>query len=74
MAQDGLARSINPVHTTYDGDTLFVVATGQETAYSNLTWIGSLAATVVAKAIRRAILLAKGLPGLPSFQDLAPSR
>jgi L-aminopeptidase/D-esterase-like protein len=74
MAQDGLARSINPVHTTYDGDTLFVVATGQETARSNLTWIGSLAAAVVAKAIRRAILLAKGLPGLPSFQDLAASR
>ena len=74
MAQDGLARSINPVHTSYDGDTLFVVATGQETTRPNLTWIGSLAADVVAKAIRRAVLLAKSLPGLPSSQDLAASR
>ena len=74
MAQDGLARSINPAHTTYDGDTVFVVATGQETSRPNLTWIGSLAADVIAKAIRRAILLAKSLPGLPSSQDLAASR
>ena len=74
MAQDGLARSINPVHTTYDGDTLFVVATGQNTARPNLTWIGSLAAAVVAKTIRRAILLATSLPGLPCSQDLAASR
>ena len=28
MAQDGLARSIRPVHTPQDGDTVFAVATG----------------------------------------------
>ena len=74
MAHDGLARSINPVHTTYDGDTLFAVSTGLETSRANLTLIGSLAAEVVAKAVRRAVLRAKGLPGLPSCQDLAASR
>ncbi len=74
MAQDGLARSINPVHTTYDGDTLFAVGTGQETSRVNLTFIGSLAAEVTAQAVRRAVLRAKGLPGLPSSQDLAAMR
>jgi L-aminopeptidase/D-esterase-like protein len=28
IAQDGLARSIRPVHTPQDGDTVFAVATG----------------------------------------------
>ena len=30
MAQDGLARAIRPVHTPFDGDTIFVLATGAE--------------------------------------------
>ena len=28
MAHDGFARAINPVHTPYDGDTIFALATG----------------------------------------------
>ncbi|MGI9504265.1 MAG: P1 family peptidase, partial [Geminicoccaceae bacterium] len=28
MAHDGIARAIRPVHTPYDGDTVFVLATG----------------------------------------------
>lgn len=71
MAHDGLARSINPVHTPHDGDTLFAIATGTATAATNLTLLGSLAADVVAQAVRRAIVRAKGLPGLPSHFDLA---
>jgi L-aminopeptidase/D-esterase-like protein len=69
-----LARSINPVHTPQDGDTLFAIATGTETASANLTLLGSLAADVVAQAVRRAIVRAKGLPGLPSYLDLAASK
>lgn len=69
MAHDGLARSINPVHTPQDGDTLFAISTGG--AAASLTLLGSLAADVVAQAVRRAILRAKGLPGLPSHLDLA---
>ena len=30
MAHDGLARSIDPVHTMADGDTLFALATGAQ--------------------------------------------
>ena len=28
MAHDGLARTISPIHTMYDGDTMFALATG----------------------------------------------
>lgn len=74
MAHDGLARSINPVHTPQDGDTLFAIATGTEATAANLTLLGSLAADVVAQAVRRAIVRAKGLPGLPSHLDLASTQ
>ena len=74
MGQDGLARSVNPVHTAYDGDTLFAVSTGVESSRVNITLIGALAAEVVARAIRRAVLSARGMPGLPSSQDLAAMR
>ena len=30
MAHDGMARSINPVHTMYDGDAIFAVAVPEE--------------------------------------------
>jgi len=74
MAHDGLARSINPVHTPQDGDTLFAIATGTANSAIDLTLLGSLAADVVARAVGRAILRAKGLPGLPSHLDLASSQ
>ena len=38
MAQDGLARSIRPVHTPQDGDTVFVVATGSHDLVRRSTW------------------------------------
>ncbi len=74
MAHDGLARCINPVHTPQDGDTLFAIATGTVTGVPDLTLLGSLAADVTAQAVRRAIVRAKGLPGLPSHLDLASSQ
>ncbi len=77
MAHDGLARSINPVHTPYDGDTLFALSTAKMERSGDapdLTQIGSLAAESVAMAVRRAVLSAKGLPGLPSHQDLLDSK
>jgi L-aminopeptidase/D-esterase-like protein len=30
MAQDGLARAIRPVHTPFDGDTVFALSTGRQ--------------------------------------------
>lgn len=69
MAQDGLARAINPAHTTMDGDTLFALSTGT-LKYDNLTLVGALAAEMVARAIVRAALQAESLPNYPAARDL----
>ena len=67
MAHDGLARSINPVHTQGDGDTLFALATGASGQPGQLTVLGTLAAEVTALAVLRAVRQATSLdtPGLP---------
>jgi L-aminopeptidase/D-esterase-like protein len=71
MAHDGLARTIYPVHTPVDGDTVFALATGSHAADVNLLLTGSLAADVTAEAVLRAVRAATGLPGLPAVRDLA---
>jgi len=76
MAHDGLARSINPVHTMADGDTIFALATGQSGAVPNLTLLGAVAAEVTARAVLNAVLQAQslegpGLPTLPAARDMA---
>ena len=72
MAHDGLARSINPVHTAGDGDAMFAVATGGSGKPGHLTVLGALAAEVTARAVLNAVRAAHGLtdPDLPSARDL----
>jgi L-aminopeptidase/D-esterase-like protein len=67
MGHDGMARTINPVHTPWDGDTLFAMSTGEVTA--DLALAGILAAEVVADAILRAVTQATSLPDYPSYSD-----
>ena len=64
MAQDGLARTIRPAHTMFDGDTLFALATGRVRA--SVTLVGTYAAEAVAQAIVRAVRSADAAGGLPS--------
>ena len=70
MADDGLARAINPAHTTADGDTVFGLATGTLQGRVDVTTVGSLAADVLAEAIVRAAVQATSSSGLPSARDL----
>ena len=70
MAHDGLARAIVPAHTPSDGDTLFVMATGDLAAEANVGTIGSLAAEAVSEAIVRAVRAARGIPGFPGVADI----
>ncbi len=49
MAQTGLARTIKPVHTQYDGDIIFSLSSGKINTDINI--IGALAAEVVSQAI-----------------------
>lgn len=71
MAHDGLARSIRPVHTPWDGDTLFALSTGTLQLDQATLVVGVLAAEAVARAVVRAVTTATGLPGYPSAADLA---
>jgi L-aminopeptidase/D-esterase-like protein len=68
MAQDGLARVIRPVHTQFDGDLVFALSVGQKRA--DLNTLGTAAAEVIAGAIVRAVLTAKGLGGVPACAEL----
>ncbi len=72
MAHNGLARTIDPVHTMADGDTLFALATGASGRPGEMSVLGVLAATVTARAVLNAVRAATGLadPPLPSARDL----
>jgi L-aminopeptidase/D-esterase-like protein len=69
MAQDGLARAIRPVHTPFDGDTVFALATGRR-AGPPLAILGAIAADVLTQAIERSVLEAASIGGLPAARDL----
>lgn len=71
MAHDGYARSINPVHTMADGDTIFGMSTGMAKVKADVSAIGAIAATVMSRAVVRAAMQATSLPdlNLPAYRD-----
>lgn len=68
MAHDGFARAINPVHTMYDGDSIYALSKGNVKADINV--VGALAAEVMAEAIQNAVLHTEGSHGIRSVKDL----
>ena len=68
MAQDGFARSIRPVHTTADGDSIYAVSLGDLEEDQDL--VGALGAEVMSEAIKRAVYSAESAYGFPSAEDL----
>jgi L-aminopeptidase/D-esterase-like protein len=68
MAHDGLARSIRPVHTPFDGDTIFALSLGE--AKADVGRVGAVAADVLADAVVNAVLAAESLAGMPAVRDL----
>jgi L-aminopeptidase/D-esterase-like protein len=68
MGHNALARAIRPVHTLFDGDTIFVLAHPQVAADLHIT--GLLAEAALQQAIVSAVKSAHGLGVLPSYQDL----
>jgi L-aminopeptidase/D-esterase-like protein len=65
MAQDGIARTIQPAHTMFDGDTIFTLATGEKTA--DISTVGAYAAEVMEEAILRAVKMARSVRGVPGL-------
>ncbi len=68
MAHNGYARSIRPVHTSADGDSIYAVSVGSEAIDQDL--VGTLAAEVMSEAIIRAVENAEGAFGFPARRDL----
>lgn len=72
MAHDGYARSIRPVHTSADGDSIYAVSVGDVAADQDL--VGTLAADVMSEAILRAVDHAESGYGFPSASELRRNR
>ncbi|MBC8570725.1 P1 family peptidase [Zongyangia hominis] len=68
MAHNGYARAIRPVHTTADGDSIYGLSVGDVSA--DLDVVGTLSATVMARAIKNAVLEATSAYGLPAARDI----
>ena len=68
MAHNGFARSIRPVHTSADGDTIYAVSLGNLKA--DIDVVGSLASRVISEAIISAISKAESDYGFPAAKDL----
>lgn len=72
MAHDGLARAIRPVHTPFDGDTVFSLSTRRisvKDGVADLARLGMMAADCVARAICRGVYEAQSIPGFPSYRE-----
>jgi L-aminopeptidase/D-esterase-like protein len=84
MAHDGLARTVSPVHTSIDGDTIFAASVGGppegEAAggppeapvgvVAAPDVVGAWGARVISEAVLRAVRAARGTPDLPSVSEL----
>jgi L-aminopeptidase/D-esterase-like protein len=68
VAQAGIARTVDPCHTMYDGDVLFALSLGEKKADINA--LSLTAAEVVAMSIGRAILQAETMGGVPAARDI----
>ena len=87
VAHDGLARAIRPVHSMFDGDTIFCLSTGQhpieaanspglrrtDTRPAILNTLLTAAADCFALACTRAVIEARSIGGAPSYVDVCPS-
>jgi L-aminopeptidase/D-esterase-like protein len=73
-AHDGLARTINPVHTMSDGDTLFALGTGRAGHSPGMMVLQTLAAEATALAVLAAVRAARAITvgelHLPAAADM----
>jgi L-aminopeptidase/D-esterase-like protein len=80
-AHDGMARAISPIHTLYDGDTVFGVSTGpgpglsvyNPAAAPLLNRVFAAGANTLSRAIAKAMLAATTQRSTHSYCDTYPS-
>jgi L-aminopeptidase/D-esterase-like protein len=87
VAHDGLARAIRPVHSMFDGDTIFCLSTSQhsieagnapglrrpDTRPGIVNTLLAAAADCFALACTLAVIESTSIGGAPSYRDLCPS-
>lgn len=84
-AHDGLAHTIHPVHTAFDGDIVFALATGAvdnepsasipaammpESALASV--VGAAAAQCLGRAVLNAVVTAQSVADIPTYRDILP--
>jgi L-aminopeptidase/D-esterase-like protein len=73
MAADGMARSLRPSHTPFDGDTVFAVSTAKraiaEPRPRDVMRLGSIAADCLARAIARGVYEAETLGQMRCYRE-----
>jgi L-aminopeptidase/D-esterase-like protein len=67
-AHDAFASAVRPAHTLWDGDAVFTLATGEVDAAQD--GLERLAEVVTARSIRRAVLAATGVAGIPAAGEV----
>ena len=67
MSHNGYARAIRPSHTMFDGDTIFVLSTGEVEA--DVSVVGLLGAMVMEQAVISAVKNASSMFGFKSCSD-----
>ena len=71
MSLNGLARSINPVNTSADGDTVYALSIGNHIADIDL--VGTLAADALSEAVIRAVYASESAYDFPCARDIQGS-
>jgi L-aminopeptidase/D-esterase-like protein len=69
MAQAGMSRAVDPVHSAVDGDVVFTLATGTAPVVDPLI-AGVVGAALTAEAVRDACRRATTVAGIPALADL----
>jgi L-aminopeptidase/D-esterase-like protein len=70
MAHAGMARAVDPVHSSVDGDVTFALASGTAPVVDPLI-VGVAAAALTAEAIRDACRRATAVAGIPAISEFA---
>lgn len=69
LSSNGLARTIRPVNTSMDGDSIYAISCGEVTSASDI--VGTIGAYVLGKAVNRAVLNTESALGFKAAKDLS---
>ncbi|RJP17643.1 MAG: peptidase S58 family protein [Candidatus Abyssobacteria bacterium SURF_5] len=74
MASNGIAKTVSPAHTSFDGDVVFALSRADSRLSAPVSAIGCAAAEAVASAILDAVACAESIEQIPAARDVSFSR